>query len=296
MAYIYKIYNDFNDKIYIGKTGRSVEFRFKEHFRGASGSNSYIDASMKKYGIKHFYYEILEECETEYVNERERYWIAYFNSQAPNGYNLTPGGDGWSLSDKQIINIRELWDKGYSHKEISQQLNIPYSTVQHRIAAYDDYDIEESRKRSMKSQYKPITVYSEEGIKIKDYQSISAAAKDLNISDKQIGNGLKGHYLVHGCYFTYLNEPLIIQTNKKRVLQFDLEGNYLQSYEGARATARELSIDSSSIIKTCNGKQITCKGYIFLYEKNFSQEELDLRVEKSKNTKRYRKKEYQEKK
>ena len=63
MAYIYKIYNDFNDKIYIGKTSRSVELRFKEHFKGTSGSNSYIDAAMKKHGIEHFFYEILEECE-----------------------------------------------------------------------------------------------------------------------------------------------------------------------------------------------------------------------------------------
>lgn len=296
MAYIYKIYNDFNDKIYIGKTSRSVELRFKEHFKGTSGSNSYIDAAMKKHGIEHFFYEILEECETEQVNKRERYWIAYFNSQAPQGYNITPGGDGWSLSDKQITDIRELWDRGYSHKEISEQLSIPYSTVQHRVAAYKDYDIEDSRKRSMKSQYKPVVVYSKEGEKLQEYESISAAAKDLNICDKQIGNGIKGHYLVHGYYFTYLNEPLIIQTNKKRVLQFDLDGNYLQSYEGARAAARDLSIDSSNIIKTCNGKQVTCKGYIFLYEETFSQEELDYRIEKGKKTKRYRQKEYQENK
>ena len=31
LAYIYKIINDVNDKIYIGKTECSIEKRFKEH-------------------------------------------------------------------------------------------------------------------------------------------------------------------------------------------------------------------------------------------------------------------------
>ena len=33
MAYIYKITNDVNEKIYIGKTYNSIEKRFKEHCR-----------------------------------------------------------------------------------------------------------------------------------------------------------------------------------------------------------------------------------------------------------------------
>ena len=31
MAFIYKITNDVNQKVYIGKTERSIEERFKEH-------------------------------------------------------------------------------------------------------------------------------------------------------------------------------------------------------------------------------------------------------------------------
>ena len=33
MSYIYKIYNDINDKIYIGKTNYLLEKRFQEHIR-----------------------------------------------------------------------------------------------------------------------------------------------------------------------------------------------------------------------------------------------------------------------
>lgn len=35
MAYIYKIINDINDKVYIGKTEFSVEKRFQEHCKDA---------------------------------------------------------------------------------------------------------------------------------------------------------------------------------------------------------------------------------------------------------------------
>jgi len=35
MSFIYKITNDINDKVYIGKTAFSIEKRFKEHCKDA---------------------------------------------------------------------------------------------------------------------------------------------------------------------------------------------------------------------------------------------------------------------
>lgn len=49
---------------------------------------------MRKYGIKNFTVEVIEECESrEQLNERERYWIVKLNCKYPNGYNMTDGGD-----------------------------------------------------------------------------------------------------------------------------------------------------------------------------------------------------------
>ena len=44
MAFIYKITNDINEKVYIGMTTRSVEVRWKEHIRH---SNQLIDAAIQ---------------------------------------------------------------------------------------------------------------------------------------------------------------------------------------------------------------------------------------------------------
>ena len=49
---------------------------------------------MNKYGINNFSFEIIEECKKDELSEEERYWINYYNSTAPNGYNLTKGGEG----------------------------------------------------------------------------------------------------------------------------------------------------------------------------------------------------------
>ena len=105
MGYIYKITNDINNKIYIGKTTRTLEVRFKEHCNNTSGCKSILYNAICKYGKEHFIIEKIEECEEDKLNERERYWIQYYNSYEQ-GYNLTTGGDGKSLSEQQIKKIR----------------------------------------------------------------------------------------------------------------------------------------------------------------------------------------------
>ena len=64
MAYIYKIINDMNQKIYVGKTEFSIEKRFKEHcadvFKERNEKRPLYSA-MRKYGIEHFHIELIEE-------------------------------------------------------------------------------------------------------------------------------------------------------------------------------------------------------------------------------------------
>lgn len=86
---IYIIKNDINEKVYIGQSIKA-EDRFKSHCK-RNNDNSLIDIAIQKYGKEHFWYELLEE-KTENYNEREQYWIKYYNSLTPNGYNILPGG------------------------------------------------------------------------------------------------------------------------------------------------------------------------------------------------------------
>lgn len=88
---IYIIKNDINDKVYIGQA-IDTEKRFISHCKKSSAKESLIGRAIQKHGKDHFWYEILES-QIENYNEREKYWIKYYNSKKPNGYNILDGGD-----------------------------------------------------------------------------------------------------------------------------------------------------------------------------------------------------------
>ena len=50
-----------------------------------------------------------------------------------------------------------------------------------------------------------------------------------------------------------------------QVSQYDLEGNYISTFESLSNAAIVLGIDSSTISKVCKGKKQTCKGWRFAY-------------------------------
>lgn len=98
--YIYKITNKINGKIYIGQHKVPL---IKENFRRYLGSGIAIKNAIKEYGKENFDKEILEYIDDdekhELVSEREKFWIKEFNSISPNGYNISPGGEGGCTSE-----------------------------------------------------------------------------------------------------------------------------------------------------------------------------------------------------
>lgn len=96
---IYVIKNDINNKVYIGQSTNPKE-RFKAHCQ-IKDKDIYFDKIIHKYGKEHFWYEILESSVENY-NEREQYWINYYNSMIPTGYNISPGGDQAGNTQKGI--------------------------------------------------------------------------------------------------------------------------------------------------------------------------------------------------
>lgn len=99
MGFIYKVSNNFDDKIYIGLTtkNKGIERWYQHRYLArhlSETDKSYLHKAMAKYGVDNFQFEIIENVSNEKLPEREQYWISYYNSLAPNGYNLTKGGEG----------------------------------------------------------------------------------------------------------------------------------------------------------------------------------------------------------
>ena len=65
MAFIYKITNDINAKVYIGKTLGRIKKRWKEHLKDCKrrkNENRPLYTAMRKYGTEHFKITLIEEC------------------------------------------------------------------------------------------------------------------------------------------------------------------------------------------------------------------------------------------
>lgn len=132
-GYIYRIWNDVNDKSYIGKTINSIERRFKEHCSEANSErakNRPLYKAINKYGIEHFHIQLVEECDESILAEREIYWIETFHSYS-NGYNATFGGDGKILynHDEMVA----LYEQGFTCKDISEKIGCSVDIVYNAI-------------------------------------------------------------------------------------------------------------------------------------------------------------------
>lgn len=83
--------------------------------------------AIRKYGIENFNFDIIEECSADELNEREKYWISYYNSYGENGYNLTPGGDGYLKAPSE--KVIQLFNSNLSIDEIADIFDCSKNTI-----------------------------------------------------------------------------------------------------------------------------------------------------------------------
>lgn len=118
---IYKITNNINNKVYIGLTTCSLDYRWGRHLAEGRNENNtkHLYKSMRKYGLNHFSIEQIDSTDNfKELGQLERYYIKKYDSRNPNkGYNLTAGGESnqWDanpsakLSYEDVVQIREIY-------------------------------------------------------------------------------------------------------------------------------------------------------------------------------------------
>lgn len=113
---IYKITSP-SGKIYIGQS-KNIENRFSKYRIGDCLSQKKLRNSFLKYGVLNHTFEILEVCFKEILNERECYYIAFFDTwNTKHGLNLRQGGVYGSHSQESI----EANRKAHTGKKASQE-------------------------------------------------------------------------------------------------------------------------------------------------------------------------------
>jgi len=88
---IYKITSQPDQTIYIGQAV-DISDRWPQHVKAAlKGERSKFYTAMREIGPENFTFEVIEECDQAKLNEREKYWIEFYNS-VEYGYNTQAGG------------------------------------------------------------------------------------------------------------------------------------------------------------------------------------------------------------
>lgn len=219
------IKNNINGKVYIGQSV-DIKKRWREHRSAAYNLNSkdynmVIYRAIRKYGLNNFSFSILETCEIEELNEKEKYWIQNYDSKNK-GYNVSLGGNDYT----HLGNIVELYDYQGNYvceyanaMEVAKALNVFYGTVYQVI-----YGIRLSVKgyqlKLKNDDSKQIKIYqnrqggkikvcslNDKNEKIEEFESIADAARKLNLDSSCITKCCKGKLVHHGGFkWKYLNE------------------------------------------------------------------------------------------
>lgn len=120
---IYKITIIDTEKMYIGYTSNTAEFRINKHIVNAkSGIKTKFYNALLKYNFN-IVYDVILECDSkEKAHEMEKYYISQYNTYK-NGYNSTIGGDGgFTITKdkyKKWIKLQSELNSGANNKNYS---------------------------------------------------------------------------------------------------------------------------------------------------------------------------------
>ena len=137
MCGIYKITNKSNGKAYVGQS-ICIKTRWKQHkcdaFNPKDPGYEYpLYRAFRKYGLRNFKFEVLEECSVSQLDEKEIYYIAFYDTYY-NGYNQDKGGHGAShfikLSDELVDEIIAILKVSKENSDtIGEKFGVSGSTI-----------------------------------------------------------------------------------------------------------------------------------------------------------------------
>lgn len=287
MIGIYKIENKVNKKAYIGQSIH-IEQRWLEHKQPSIYNNpnhkSYSYAlyeAFRKYGIDNFEFSIIEECSKEQLNEREKYWIQYYDSYN-NGYNMTLGGDGVAkegIIPVYIYNIQGQYIREFKNvQEAAKILNCNENSIYSAVSSKGLYLKYQWRYEKVESlsyyetdKHRPVIAFDLNGNKIKVYDTIKEAMEKTKDSELKITSQCKTKIYNNTRYQWryYLENPNLeyisssVDNSLHIINQYDLNGNFIKTFSSLKEAALELSLNVSNLTTTLKGLQKSYGGFLW---------------------------------
>lgn len=274
---IYKITNSLNNKIYIGQSV-DIRRRWTAHINILNDTNKNdiekrysIHKALAKYGIENFRFEIVELCDEKDLDDREIYWIDYYNSYLQ-GYNETLGGNAVRIKPEYVdIIIDLLLNTNKTYEEICALTNVSKTTVG-RINMGDNY-FSPNLDYPLRKTERPVLQYDMCGTLLHEYASATEASVKTGISRRDICDvclNFRSNRISSGGYQWRFKEDANVMINrlpknKKRVGKYDKNGDLLKIFNSAAEAANEESVHRDHISRVCRGERKSLHGYVWKY-------------------------------
>lgn len=286
---IYCILNKKSGKRYIGQS-IDIHARWNKHqcdLKNNRHYNKYLQYAWNADHERSFYFYIVEECEPANLNEKEIYWMDYYNVLNKSyGYNLAEGGGNYNQKIKELINPIDVYDlsgnyiktyDNFNNAEDELNINRHYiSEVCHGkqqttcgyVFRFSKHPFDEYPITSLTS----VDQYNRNWEFIMSYDSVKDASKKTGVFQNHIRDVINGKRKTAGNYYWLkrgINPPENKESMKcealwKPVNQYDKDWNFIASYASISQASRKLNILVTSICAVLYGKNKTAGGFNWL--------------------------------
>lgn len=283
---IYKIHNIKNDKVYIGQS-IDIYRRWDKHRINSKKGTSDLYQDMRIYGLENFTFSIVEECSLDNLDNREIYWIKYYNSYN-NGYNKTEGGQ-YSHNKGHMRAVRQYSLDGAflsefeSLTEAERQTGVSISAIcqacaeGHYQAGQFQWKYASENLSSLppldKVSYstRRVKQYSLDGQFIYEYATVKQAAEAVSLTPSVIVQACQDIIKTCGGYiWKYSDDKKPIKITKPIIEQYDLNNNKIAEFKSLAEAHRATGVHLGNIGECCKGQRgrTQAGGYIWKYKKN----------------------------
>jgi group I intron endonuclease len=237
MIGIYKITSP-SGKIYIGQS-IDIAKRMNQYAKMHNCKHQVkLLRSLTKYGFSEHIFKVVEECNVDQLNVRERHWQDFYDVLGVNGLNckLT------NTNDKSGSYSQEAKDN------ISKSLKELYKTPEGR----------EVRSRQTANRDK--VERARKTVQNTDYVARSASYDWTSLHKKRVAN---------------TDYTAIAKKRWVEILQFNIDGTLLREWPSIKEAGSHLKVQTNSISACCRSKRQTAGGFIWKYKNYKGDKEQD---------------------
>lgn len=274
---VYTITNTVNKKLYVGSAFDFTK-RWSQHLsflNAGKHPNRHLQSAYKKYGKDVLVFEVLVECEQEFLSSEEHYWCNLLDVHRT-GYNIKPthpyGRPTISIEGK-ISMIEKLKGRNNHSKEFIEAHSKRMKGNKYRLGLKPSItSIENSKAVTMKA----IEIYDLNGKFVKEVGSVKLAAEFVGAHSSTVSAVLRGDMRqVKGYQVRVKNSKTKIESKisyriKKgvKIICKDTVTNIEKTFNSVKEAVLELSLTNKQITHNLYGaSNIVAKRYKFEYEK-----------------------------